>query len=693
MFLHSAAALHGHEYSNRPSSSSGPQAPLRNPLLRSAFAPTKQRVTADGATPLVPVLRQRPASDCLPRVPSPIVRFREPQDAYPFPPTMPEEPQSESELSDAAPSTIDGTLTARSPPRRRRQRAPRRSTTYFLGYPAPRLLDKTKYARKVIPRLLLQLQKVSEDGRSRPVLEMFPASRIAGPLIAPRLAKRFPGIFGVKHHLGYDDIVLVRRDDDHMESDTTDPESEDALEKRRLLAVYSPLRHSDEAEIVLDDGSVWVARPLPNGSWDFVHTDDEGNMTTARWARRHKAPAMSVTGEPSTPSSVTAPHTRFTFSMINPLTRRHPVMATLTPSSLDVQDTYTSVTTTNRYPSTRHRSLSAATTSSRGGYVPPSPSQQSSMGFSTDGESDCGLASPCSLDRGSSQRTVHQVDLRTKMLISVTALWVALRAGWSPNHTPIGGVESITSTPAASAQRVGRGRRNTWGSRASTTSDAGRSPEPSTCVAESVGIIKRYSMPIQCLSEKGDSTSNTPVGSRSSTPVSNMSTNQKSAPRRATSTGAAYMQRRLQESSASGAAAEETTTKKNIIIQHTLEPSSQPTSPTPIHLGNNKLEAGGNVNRHSSITIKVVSPPNTPATAKPSPQHQQSKPDVKPSMSVKRSLSMMGGLGSSGSKSSKSKKGKRISLGAVDGNVGGETEKKNGVRSKLFKWIHKIGSR
>ena len=111
--------------------------------------------------------------------------------------------------------------------------------------------------QKVLPRLLLQLQKVSEDGRSRPVLEIFPSSRIAGPVITPRLAKRFPGIFGVKRQLGYDDLVLVRRDDDDSTSDSTESD-EESLDKKRLVAVYSPLKHSDAAEIVLDDGAVWV---------------------------------------------------------------------------------------------------------------------------------------------------------------------------------------------------------------------------------------------------------------------------------------------------------------------------------------------------------------------------------------------------------------------------------------------------
>ncbi|KAK4180301.1 hypothetical protein QBC36DRAFT_286811 [Triangularia setosa] len=622
MFLHSGASLHGHEYSNRPSPST-PQAAahnLRRPLLRSAFAPPKQRVNVDGAS--APVLRQRPASDFIPRALSPVVRFREdPQDdAPPQTPAMTELP-SDSELSDATNSNA-GTLGTRSTPRRRRHRLQRKSTTYGLGYPTPKLLDKTKYVRKVLPRLLLQLQLVSEDGRSRPVLEVFPSSRIAGPVIAPRLAKRFPGIFGVKHSLAYDDIVLVRRDDDHAESDSTEGESDDALEKRRLVAVYSPLRHSDEAEIVLDDGTVWVARPLPNGSWDFVHTDDNGNITTARWARRHKAAPTLHSTEPGTPSSTTTPQTRYTFSMINPLARRHPVMASLTPSSLDIRDSYTSVSNPcNRYQPPRHgrgRSLSNVTCST----VPNSPSQQSSLCFSTDGESDSGLGLPVSLNQEMAEGPVYPVDEATKNLISVTALWVALSSGWSPAHTPTGSAqESAAATPSTAATRVGRSRRNTWGSRASNASDAGQRSE---CADLIMGIAKRNSLPPQCLTEESDSNrrsatpTGTPVISRASTPVSNMSTNHpKAAPRRATSTGAAYMQRRLQASSNSEATvaevAEMNAAKKTLPSQshpqshpETSVSVFQPTAPIRPSL---KAE-GSNVHRHSSITIKVVSSPD-----------------------------------------------------------------------------------
>ncbi|KAK3984584.1 hypothetical protein QBC44DRAFT_10896 [Cladorrhinum sp. PSN332] len=704
MFLHSGAGIHGHEFS-------GPQPAhnLRKPLLRSALiAPQRQRVSTDGSKP-APVLRQRPASDYIPRrAPSPIVRFREPQDAPPQTPMEPEDPQSDSDLSDAAPSNNDGAGTLRSPPRRRRQKVPRKSTTYGLGYPTPSLLDRTKYVRKVLPRLLLQLQKVSEDGRPRPVLEVFPSSRIAGPVIAPRLAKRFPGIFGVKHQLAYDDIVLVRRDDDHLEGDSAESESEDALEKRRLVAVYSPLRHSDEAEIVLDDGSVWLATPLPNGSFDFVHTDDQGHTTTVRWVRRHKlvtSPTSSTSGEPSTPSSV-SPKPRYTFSTINPLTRRHPVLATLTPTSLDVQDTYTSVApSAGRHPpATRVGRSHSVNNPSRGVIsIPTSPSQLSSLGFSTDGESDSGLSSnPLSLDRGDSlNRPIHQVDDKTKMLIAVTALWVALRSGWSPNHTPthhLAHSETVTSPSSYNAPRAGRNRRNTWGSRschseATTVTTACESPGQNN-----INLPKRNSLPARCLSldKEKFSALTSPVvelSSRASTPASSI------APRRATSTGAAYMQRRLQAWSS---------TSENL----TAVPAEQLVVPPPTLIESKLSEELGRSSQSTApgaanITISMLPDSRCGSLrlasgvcsgSRRNSIHEQSS-GAEDSKWKRSSIGMLVSKRDSILGSKRRRKEKNRESQAVMKEMGKESSAfkdsgdKKGMRSRMVKWIRGLGTR
>lgn len=546
MFVHSGAGLHGHEYSSRSPSNghASPAAPNLRNSIRSSLVPPKNRSSQLVDRPLRPALRQRPVSDYIPRkvaTPEPIVRFQQVEEELgqpdddemaPFP-AVDDTIASESELSEATAFSSDAPTT-RSSRRRsgRRRRTLNQSTQYCLGYPTPRKLGKTKVMKKVLPRLLLQLQKVTPDGRSRPCVEAFPASRIAGPVITPRLAKRFPGIFGVKRHLGYDDVVLIRRDDDDTLSEE-DSDCED-LEQGKLLAVFSPVKHSDEAEIVLEDGSVWVAKPRPNGSFDFMYHDVHGVPKTVRWARRntvsHHATTPPVDPSTGTPvPSPTPPPARFTFSIINPLTRRHPVMATLSQSSLEVQDTYTSVSPSHsRYPP--HR-VAGRTLSMTG--LPPiafagaannSPAKRMSVGSSTEAERDDGIiALQSELEPA---RAVHPIDDATKMLISVTAMWVALRSGWSApqvSHPP------DPTSPAFTT----RARRNTWGRGTSETGT--QTPQLSDAETTYTYDPKRYSMPLPLTDKSLPSPSRTPP------PMSNPP-----SPRRATSTGAAYMQRRLQ---------------------------------------------------------------------------------------------------------------------------------------------------
>ncbi|KAK4237237.1 hypothetical protein C8A03DRAFT_16197 [Achaetomium macrosporum] len=652
MFLHSGASLHGHEYSNRPSSNVQIQSPahLRAPLLRSTFSPPKPRAraTSEGTPP--PVLHRRPASDYIPRAPSPVVRFREPQDEPPPTPATHDGSISESELSDITLS-VDGAAAPRTVRLRRPRRARRKSTTYYLGYPAPRIIGKTKVVQQVLlPRLLLQLQKCGEDGKSQPVLEVFPASRIAGPVVAPRLAKRFPDIFGAKRRLGYDDIVLVRRDDNDPGSDGTESENEENLERRNLLAVYSPLKHSEEAEIVLDNGSVWVAKPLANGSFDFVYTDAERNITTARWARRHAVAVTPTSLSTETSSSSTSSsQARYTFSIINPSTRRHPVMATLTPSTLEVQDTYTSVSSSRgRHPPITRvgRSLSVTSSPSLASY---SPSIPSSPGVTSDGKNDSEVHIPSSPSHDSSQRTVHQVDDATKMLISVTALWVALRSGWSQSYNSSKAAHEGVASPGTISQR-NRSRRNTWNTR-SSTSDAPRpsevpNGEPSRCAS----VFKRYSMPAQ----PPESTAKSPTpdsASRTSTPTSMIApVDSRPLPRRATSTGAAFMQRHLQASSS----------------------LSAPTAPGRAATAESEAEKKG----HPLMALPSLAPAPKP-----------------PAKTADARISMAGPTPKTENRARMiaSPKPKWAVKGEGDGAAVGNSGKKSGVRLRLSRWIHKLG--
>ncbi|KAI2629934.1 hypothetical protein GGR54DRAFT_285648 [Hypoxylon sp. NC1633] len=491
MFLHSGASLHGHEYSSRPAVQHG-QAQRRNPLLRSAFATPINRTSSYRTStesppddPITPSLRRtRPLSEQTPRppkLPEPVVRFKEPRcDTA----TAKPEAMSEDEGSIASDSDASRTSSSR---RRVRRRAPRTSTTFLLAHPPPKLRSKQRLIH-IRPTLLLQMQQLSANQRPRPAIDVYPSSAIARSLIAP-LLKRFPRIAHIKRELNIQDVMLVKSED--YAAQVSGPESdgdEDDLKSRELLGILSPLVTEDKTEIVLADGTVWVATPRFNGTnfcaYEFVSVDSDGNTTTARWVRKQvvakPVPSTPTTACP-TPSSPSAIDYKFTFSIIDPNCRRHPIMATLTNSSLDILDTYTTVSqSASRYPPTSPM-LSA----------PASPSGEA----------------------GSFERTTQSVEEWQKAFITISAVWVALRHGWSPNCKPEDFCPlstSITTSPA-NAGAAARSR--------SLSVNTDLSPKAST--PESTSRRKFPGVP-----RVGDQF------------VPN------ALPRRATSTGAAFMQRR-----------------------------------------------------------------------------------------------------------------------------------------------------
>ncbi|KAI0851171.1 hypothetical protein F5Y00DRAFT_16169 [Daldinia vernicosa] len=432
MFLHSGASLHGHEYSNRPNPQPGHR---RNPLLRSAFAaPIKRSSSYHPSTspslnePTSPDLRRpRPLSEYIPRTPDATVRFQEPRcDST----TAKPEVMSEDEGSIASDSDASRVSSSA---RRNRRGAMRKSTTFLLAHPPPRLGSKQLLIH-IRPKLLLQMQQLAANKRPRPAIDVFPSFAIAGPLIVP-LLKRFPLIARIKRELGIRDIMLVKSEDyDAQASGLESDGDDDNLKSRELLAILSPILTEDKAEIVLADGTVWTATPRFNGagscSYEFVTVDSNGNTTTARWVRKQMA-TKSLPVTPTSPGStpvIPVPDCKFTFSIIDPNCRRHPIMATLTNSSLDILDSYTTVSqSANRYP-------------------PTSPV----------------LSTPTSPANGenASERTTQRVEDWQKTFITISAIWVILRHGWSPNWKPadFGTLSPTSPTTPVGANASARSR-------------------------------------------------------------------------------------------------------------------------------------------------------------------------------------------------------------------------------------------
>ncbi|KAI6371122.1 hypothetical protein MCOR25_004056 [Pyricularia grisea] len=510
MFLHSGASLHGHEFSLKKSASAEAQAGARrSPLLFSPFRPSPTRASTAPINSDSPQLRsclpqQRPElRKRSPTIEEPVVRFHEPlvveeiklESANATVTVASSVTEGDGSCSEAEGSELGRTLAVpvTKSAGRRRQKQTRRTNTFCIARPPPRLVKK-RLMQQIRPKLLLQLHHISADRRPTPVLDVFPAATIDSPVVGGRLAVRFPRVFGVGSKgstLGSQDVILFRSEEYCSTStcgSTTDvPTDDGSLSRRDLVAVLSPLRREDRTEIVLSDGNVWTARRLPNGSFEFQHTDDEGSTKTARWVKRGGSGTMSPSNvsvrefggtDLSSPISLSSCGTfgpteyKYTFSVIDPTMRRHPIIASLTRDALNINETYTTVSA-----------------------KPASAEKDEESGDETETEEPV----------IKSERHTLPVDENLRSLISITALWVTLC---------LDGVMPATDPTRGNGQSR---------SRSGSLNSQQTSP---------LGSPNRRQT-ISCASANGDSCQ----------PVT--------LPQRATSTGAAYMQRRIQMSDAS----------------------------------------------------------------------------------------------------------------------------------------------
>ncbi|KXJ88446.1 hypothetical protein Micbo1qcDRAFT_166492 [Microdochium bolleyi] len=401
------------------------------------------------------------------------------------------------------------------------------------------------------PQLLTQLQLLAPGDRPRPVIDAYPSSAFAKTIMAP-LLKRVPRIAGIKTELSVLDIMLVKSQDyAACPNDTDSDADDDNMKHRDLVAILSPLRTDDRAEIVMADGTVWVASPRTTSSqgcsYDFVSVGENGATLTARWARRRCASTSATSGQP--PASPSQDY-KYTFSIINLDCRRHPIMATLTPSSLEIFDSFTTVSQSSpQYPPTSPLLASPAASLSSG--QEPEP-----------------------------RRRVMMVEEWQKNFIAISAIWVASRVGWSPDSRHV----DTTSSPV--------------------TYSAPSSP------LNTSSPVRKTSSPV--LSIKKAQTMNVlDVPKRNSVPVTTPQPVDRSKvsilPKRATSTGAAFMQRRRAVLRADSGSSEDVDPSPGAIDKRPRRTlSGDWTGNMATGLGQHSLAA---------IALEEVDVPETPATA------------------------------------------------------------------------------
>jgi hypothetical protein len=347
--------------------------------------------------------------------------------------SSPDHPSPASPL--AAMSSTDTPLTSPAPSRpvssgssaagddkpRKRSRRPR--TSYIIAHPPPSAHMRSKN------KVHLQLQQKMASQRPKPLYEVIPFS-----LLADRTTRRFARTFNTSEKLGHNDLLILKAEAyDQHDSDTTS--DDERLASREIVGVICPGKPDRglPTEICMDGSSRWEVTPMPNGGFEFNSLDAHGLSMKARWvakppnSRRRSGLASSVPPSPALPTG--QDDKKWNFSTISTSSRRHPVIATMTKTCIDVNDSYVMPSATS--PSTPS--------------VPPSPLQAaltpSSIGI------DSFLDKP-------DESTPIQTDDFLRRFIVVSGMWVS-----SLHETSRQSAQLICSSPiTATAPRPAAGR-------------------------------------------------------------------------------------------------------------------------------------------------------------------------------------------------------------------------------------------
>ncbi|MCJ1284452.1 hypothetical protein MMC26_003784 [Xylographa opegraphella] len=318
--------------------------------------------------------------------------------------------------------------------------SPRTSSSFQLAHPPP--ATKHKQRRKARSSVLLQLRQISDTRNPVPAFEVLPSA-----LFAPRLLRHFPRLLNGGKNLAAHDLVIVNSQEYGLsgkENKQDEDSDTDHYESREVIGVICPSTKTDQeskdqATIFLDQNSSWTATPMGNGGYEFTSIGSQGLTMKARWV-----PKFSKHKGPSRPSSFGQYLDRkFRFTIINPESRRHPVIGVMNRHRIVVQDQW-------RVPSTP-----SATP------MPNSPVTQTLQPLQ-----QCYFE-----ERLLEPDIVNTTDDHLKTLVLITGIWVAIMEGWSESckvHVdPCTGTSTTNSSPAKDHNSSGRfdngsdGRANT----------------------------------------------------------------------------------------------------------------------------------------------------------------------------------------------------------------------------------------
>jgi hypothetical protein len=202
-------------------------------------------------------------------------------------------------------------------------------------------------------------------------------------------------VFKARHGLCVNDLVIFKAEKYNAD------EEEDEHETRDVIGLICKGRKDEQKamgnkmRIHMASGKEWEAYPTAAGGYEFFTTDEHGLALTLRWVpKRLKDGKKACMKDGSR---------RFNFSIISPNTRKHPVVATLNKTGLEILDSY-------KLP--------------KGSISTPlsTPKQVSTI-----------LGDVMEEEDGDASSEYCVTDDALREIITVTSIWVTLKEGWSPN--------------------------------------------------------------------------------------------------------------------------------------------------------------------------------------------------------------------------------------------------------------------
>lgn len=260
----------------------------------------------------------------------------------------------------------------------------RPKTQFSVCHPPPESRTRQRLHRR--PRSLLQLHRLRDSARPMPAFEVIPSTNFSLGLNAA-----VTRVFKTKHGLCPSDLVVLKAEKYSALSDEEDEEKE----ARDVIGLICKGRRDDDklgagrAKIVMADGKVWEAYPISNGGYEFHSVDKNGLGLTVRWVPKRNKDGSIVSKDGLR---------RFNFSTISPNSRRHPVIASLSKTAMDINDSYKLPSVTSVTPL-------------------GTPKQTSTiLEDAMDDETDR-----------------HETDPHLRELITITSIFVTFKEGWSPS--------------------------------------------------------------------------------------------------------------------------------------------------------------------------------------------------------------------------------------------------------------------